>query len=384
MKLLWKIIIREHKIVLTDRRLYVVAILGPLLYTLLLGSTYLNKKVYDAPLMIVDQDNSQTSRSITQALDVSESFKVAGYLDSASKFTDAVQSDKAYACVCFPKDFEQDIKRGKQGRVAVLLDGSNMLIANGTYKAVASVIGTYSAGAQIIKLSMKGVPNVGLRAAILPIEAQYRVWFNPSWNYMNFLLLGLIGTILQQVTLLAVALGLAKEWENRTGSSLTDITRSPAMALTGKFLAYLTLMLPMCLISISMPFCVFGLVNIGSGWLIIGATALFTAVLCFAGIAVSGITRDSLYTTQLLMLVAVPSFILSGFTWPTFAMPKALQYLSFALPLSHYLIILRKVAVMGAGIEYIHKPILVLCVWLLIGITGAYVSVRKLLKQATV
>jgi ABC-2 type transport system permease protein len=202
-----------------------------------------------------------------------------------------------------------------------------------------------------------------------------------SMLYALVLLLGLIGTIMQQVTLLTVALGLSKEWEQKTSTSLREITHSPLMALAGKFLAYYTMMLPVCLISLAIPFKVFGALNTGSALLLAGITAFFLVLLCFAGIAISGLTRDSLYTTQMLMIVAVPSFILSGYTWPAFAMPKFLQYLSSALPLTHYLVMVRKITMMGCGITYFQKPLEALAVWTVVSILGAYAATTRLIRQ---
>ena len=342
----------------------------------------MQNKVYDVPMMVIDHDNSQISRSMTQALDSNEAFKLAGYLNSPEEFTDAVRAGKAYACVYFPENFERDIKRGKQARVAVMLDVTNILIGNVTYKAAATVIGTYSSGVQVQKLMMRGTPTSAVRPSIIPINAEYRAWFNPTWNYLNFLLLGLMGTIIQQVTLLTVALGLSKEWEKKTATSLLGLTHRPIVALTGKFLAYMVLMLPVALICLSVTFYHFGAPNTGGVGLVVGVTSLFVALLCLAGVAVSGLTRDSLYSTQLLMMVAVPSFILSGYTWPAFAMPTALQYISFALPLTHFLTIMRRVTLMGAPIRYLTMPLLTLGVWLIVAAVGAYLATWKLMKQA--
>jgi len=99
------------------------------------------------------------------------------------------------------------------------------------------------------------------------------------------------------------------------------------------------------------------------------------------GLLVSTICRDSLFATQVLMLIAVPSFLFSGFTWPQMSMSGWVLGLSNALPLTHFVLPLRQIIAQGADMEAVRSHLLWL--WTLAGICYAiaYPVVRLSLKR---
>lgn len=75
----------------------------------------------------------------------------------------------------------------------------------------------------------------------------------------------------------------------------------------------------------------------------IALLVMFTAAVTFLGILVSIAIPSQLKATEVLMVVATPSFILSGFTWPLSQMPGWIVSIANTIPLTHFLQALRKV-----------------------------------------
>ena len=64
---------------------------------------------------------------------------------------------------------------------------------------------------------------------------------------------------------------------------------------------------------------------------------IFVLSVSFIGILVSILVPNQLKATEILMVIATPSFILSGFTWPLSQMPQAIQVIANVIPLTHFL-----------------------------------------------
>lgn len=64
---------------------------------------------------------------------------------------------------------------------------------------------------------------------------------------------------------------------------------------------------------------------------------IFVLVVSFMGILVSILIPSQLKATEILMVIATPSFILSGFTWPLSQMPVWVQGIANVIPLTHFL-----------------------------------------------
>jgi ABC-2 type transport system permease protein len=82
--------------------------------------------------------------------------------------------------------------------------------------------------------------------------------------------------------------------------------------------------------------------------------------------AISIITQSAAQAIEISMLVAVPSFLISGWTWPCNSMPWLLRGLSEMLPLTHFLEAIRRIAYLGAGFDIIWPKLLILSLFAII------------------
>jgi ABC-2 type transport system permease protein len=162
-------------------------------------------------------------------------------------------------------------------------------------------------------------------------------FFNPASNYLLFLWPGMLGTIMQQVFLLVLALSFAKEFEDKTFSHLLRYSKNSWFLVLVKSIPYWAIGLALWMPLIWVFFGLFKVEMVSSFGTFFLVSFLFIMSLTFMGIATSILFRTQLKATEVLMIVAVPSFIISGQTWPLMAMPKIIQGLSNMLPLTHFL-----------------------------------------------
>lgn len=372
---------RELCSLASDPRLLLIVLVTPIAYTVLFGFLYMPKRILHIPTWVIDQDQSSLSRGIMMATANNETFKVIRVGGTVDEFRQATFDGTAYACIIIPPHFSEDLKRGKSVRLLTLIEGGNMIIANSVTKGAAEIGGTYSVGVQMKRLSMRGTPSMYAMPSSIPIESATRVWNNPTYNYMDFLFPGLIGTVVQQVTLLGVALAFAREREKKLLPSVLRISRSPLELLAAKGILYTFLNLLVAALSFVLVVKWFGVTLNGSAALFMLLLAIFVVALVAMGIVISAVAKDQLFATQILMLIAVPSFLLSGYTWPQIGMVKGILALSNILPLTHFVLPQRQIFMQGASFDMIRPHLLWLWVLTIVSYVLAYFVIAYAMRK---
>lgn len=377
-------IFRREVILLWQRQrfLLLLSIVTPLLYALFFCGLYSKHRIADIPITIVDQDHSRLSRQITTAILSSEVFRLGQYAASPDVFPTLAAAEQSQACFTFPRNFERDVFAGRSAKVAVWVNTSNIATANVSINGASEVIGAFAAGVTIRRLRMLGFG--GRNAALVqPAHDEYRVMYNPALNanYANFMLLGFVCVSIQLLTVLLGAESISREVEDGTAGELYAISPRTWPVILGKASVYLCIMLPTSLCSLIVSL-VGGQVPCKGDPLLVGLITLwFIVILLLTAIGVSALSREGLFSIQILAIIVMPSFLLSGFTWPTMAMPLPIQALSNAEPISHYLMVIRRISLMGGGVGSISAEVRALGIWTVFSLILAYVAVHKFLKD---
>jgi len=86
-----------------------------------------------------------------------------------------------------------------------------------------------------------------------------------------------------------------------------------------------------------------------------------------------------LQAMQMTLMFFLPNILLSGFLFPFAGMPNWAQYVGEALPLTHYLRIVRSVMLKGSSVTDLHYDTSALFVLMLIAMTIAVTRFRRTL-----
>ncbi|MDQ1909897.1 ABC transporter permease [Paenibacillus sp. GD4] len=365
------VIVEEWKNIVKDRRLFAILFLIPIAYTVMFGYIYVNHKVTEMNTVIFDADQSQLSRQIIQAFDQHETFKVVGEKDTEESVKQALSEGSAKVGIIIPAGLESKLKHGDTPPVLALVDGSNMLISNGATRGANEVISTFSAGVTMKKLQQQGLQDEQISSTLAAIPFRYRVMYNPTFNYSDFMIYGLIGAILQQVLLLGIALAVTRDKEQGTWDRFREWMHNPWRIAYAKSAPYLLIGLLNATIALLIALYWFHLPFHGAAVAMLLLVAGFTFAVLGIGYLVSLISGSQLASTQTAMLIAVPSFLLSGFTWPFEAMPSGLATAGKLLPLTYFLDGVRNVMVKGNDLTSVYRDCVVLG---LMGLVTYFVS----------
>lgn len=383
-KTLLKLCLREAKRILSDQRIFVLLIGGPFAYAFIFGGVYWNGRTTNVPIIIVDQDHSRLSRELTTALRSSDSLSIVGFANSPAELVAMARREQAYACVMFPLNFERDVLAGRAPRVAVVLDTSNVLISGVAYRAAREVLGTYQIGADRRVLEATGIPNGSVAVASRPIVMTGRQLFNPTSNYSYFLLIGLVCAASQSVIRMITGMSIGLD-------SYTALRRSVARDLPSLPWLFVTKVAGTCCLAIPVVFgavasvlAVFGMPHRGSLLLIYFALTLYVVIHVCMGYGYYGMCKSHILSTHLHLFMAVVLFFLSGFTWPYYAMPPAIQAIVHFVPIFHMNCIMRKVNLVGATAGWVLPHLLALAVWLVVAYAWGYAAFKNWCKAPDV
>ncbi len=372
---------KEFLHVMRDKVMFSIVFLAPIVFTLLFGFLYINGKVTQVPIMIFDQDQSETSRTLVRAFSDSEKFKIIGMIDSYDQLEKAVKTEKAYMGVVIPVDLQKKIKSGRSTEVAMVINGSNILIMNTVANAANQVVQTISAGVTMKIMQGYGISKDKAYQAVTAINFRTRIWYNPTLSYLNFMLLGLLAVIVQQLSMLGMALAFSKERENGTLSSLVFSRTSAREVVFGKLLLYFLLFAFDAVIVYWLGINFFNLPMRGNVFILMLLLVVFLLAVLSLGMLISLFCENMGQAIQFSMLVAVPSFLLSGYTWPTFSMPVQLQFLSKLLPLTYFLEATRSLVLMGSEWTIIQPQLKILVIFVLVLLPSSIYMVQRKLRH---
>lgn len=375
---------REFGLFWSNNILRLLFIGAPILYGVLLGYVYQKGKVTDLPIIVVDEDRSSLSHKAIEMFQDNEILDVVRIKPDSDRLHEEAIALEAACIVKFPKNFEKDVLTRQNPEVITIVNTGNVLTANYASGAIQLALGTLKAGTQMETLRKQGTPEALLASSYEPFKTSFIKKFNRGTNYMYFLWPGVLATVLQQVLLLALALSFASEYEKGTFTELTKKTSLLSM-IAVKIIPYLIMSFGIWLLYWAFTFWFRIPVNENLGALTLIA-GVFVLSVSFIGILVSIVIPNQLKATEVLMVVATPSFILSGFTWPLSQMPIWVQYVASGIPLTHFLKAFRILLVEGGSFAQTWPAIMGM-VW--IGVVCGLASVialyfkRKQVLQAS-
>jgi ABC-2 type transport system permease protein len=123
----------------------------------------------------------------------------------------------------------------------------------------------------------------------------------------------------------------------------------------------------------------FGVPMVGSLVLLSAAAILFIAANLSVGFTFSTLARNQLQAMQMAFFFFLPSILLSGFMFPFRGMPEWAQWLGEALPLTHFLRVLRGILLKGNGVAEIGPELWPIALFLLVAAGIALMRYRETL-----
>ena len=343
---------------LRDPRSLTITFIMPLIQLFLLGYAA-TSYVRNVPLAVLDRDRSAASRDLLSAYRAADYYRIDFDVTGEAELKQLIDSGQAGAGLIIPPGYGDKVAAGQTAQVAFVVDGSDPTIA-GTGLSAAQFIAQAKATSLLVQRAAQlGQGNV----ARSPIEIRTQVWYNPDLVSAYNMVPAMIGMILQFLTLQLTASAIVRERERGTMEQLAVTPLSAVELMIGKLTPFVLIAMIDAVEILVVGVLVFGVPINGSIWLLLALSALFLATTLGIGLFISTITKTQREAQMSSMLFTLPAIFLSGFFFPIAAMPKVLQYASYAIPLRYFLIVARSIVLKGVGADALWPEIRALAIF---------------------
>lgn len=336
----------EWKRIFSNRVLLLIFFGAPVVYGLLFIQMYKQGKITDIPVVVIDEDQTQLSAKMVDAINDNENLKVVKVQFETGDINAKMAAKEYVAVINIPLGFESDVLQKRYPEIIADINTANLVTANFASRALQTVLATMSAGIEIEALKRAGMDASTAAQRFEPFKVNYDRFYNPSGNYLDLMLPGIIGTIMQQVIFLALGLVFARDFEDGYFKKLVRISSSATYHIWLKSVPFIVLITMMWLV-VGSFYPLFHIDIPVFTWPMALLVTVFSLACMCVGMLFSLLIPNQLRATELLMVLATPSFLLSGFTWPLEAMPGWIRMLGNTLPLTQFLQGFRKLAVYG-------------------------------------
>jgi ABC-2 type transport system permease protein len=340
-----------------DPRSLGVALLLPFAL-LIINGVGIDFDLTDLPFALCDLDDSQASRSLREHLVEGGLFRLVATVPNAAEGERLIQDGDCLFLLVIPPHMDADLSAGKSVAVQVLLDGSD---AN-----TASTARNYLTGAlqaQSARLQAQALGRVGLNAQVVkpPLTVARKILYNPSMESRQFVVPGLIVTILVILGALLTSGTVVRERERGTFETLAASPVRAAEILIGKLFPYMVIGLVDVATAICAGALVFRVYVAGSVELLLACSLVFLVCALGFGLLISTVAgRQQVAMMAAIISTLLPAIMLSGFIFPIRNMPWLLRAISQVIPATHFLRITRPIYLKGVGLAVIWQPLAIL------------------------
>jgi len=333
---------KEFLHLVRDRRTLAFLLLIPSVLTVIFGYAIGSPKVTGIKTRVLDLDNGRIAAEYIEAINYSITFKPDvrenATESDVAQAEDALLRDEINAIVVLPRNLSDSVTQKGTGTVRAIVDASDTFTAPSVLRELASTTVQQNGFLAADLLRREGVvKNVedGLKLAE-PIELKAELRFNPELKSQNFVMPGVIGLILQLLTVIVMATSIARERERGTMEQLAVTPLTPAQIFIGKLVPYFLLALLDTVNVMLLARILFGVSLVGHYAVVAVLLVVFILGSLGVGQLISVVSRNQSQAIQLAVFFIMPAFVLSGAFTPIETQPENVRPIAYIFPLTYF------------------------------------------------
>jgi ABC transporter DrrB family efflux protein len=359
----WKELVQLRRDRLT---LGMMAVL-PLVQLMLFGYA-INTDVRHMPTVVYDQDGTPAARELARTLEATGTYRIVGDVRDYDEIDRALRSGLARVALVIAPGYASDLARGRTARLQLIVDGSDPQTVASATNSASGLVSARGRGITLARLR-----RLGPAFATDPIALETDTWYNPELKTAVYIVPGLVGVILTMTMVMLTSMAIARERERGTLEQLIVSPVRRVELIVGKILPYVVIGYVQMTLILAAGFFIFQVTLTGSLPLLYLLAFLFISANLALGLFFSTLAKTQQQAMQMSMFFLLPNILLSGFMFPYEAMPRPAQLLAQALPLTHFLRIVRGITLKGARLADIAPEV----IWLA-GLLAALIALSSL------
>lgn len=327
-------VIKETRHILRDKRTMLILFGMPIVMMLLFGFAITNDVKNVRSVVVTSQMDHLTQAAINR-LSASEYFTLVRNVATPKEAEYMIRSQQADLAIVFAKDFAS-----KKSGVQIIVDGSDPNMAQ-----------------QWTAYAMQVIANP--TTSLVNQKLLYNPQMKSAYNFVP----AIMGMLLLLICAMMTSVSIVREKERGTMEVLLVSPIRPLMIIVAKAVPYLLQAFLILLIILIMSATVLDVPLAGSiGWILL-VSVIYILLALSLGLLISSVAKTQFVALLVsAMVLLLPTVMLSGMMFPVESMPQILQYVSAIIPPRYYIDAMRKLMIMGVGIESVMRDVVVLCV----------------------
>lgn len=347
---LWALIQKEAREIMRNPYLLFLILVPPTVQLLILGGA-LDPQVRQLTLATVDHAQTVQSRDLVASLTSSGVFPKNVYLKNENQMLTELEHGDLNVGLVIPKNFSQELNRGAQADVQILVDGADAYTAGIARAYVLRNI--YQFKPEGVKVSTFEIPSavrnkVDKDAASSIIDPKMTILYNPDQESSWYFIPGILGACLTLTGTLVASATVLKERESGTMEQLLMTPAASWEILLAKIIPLLAFLVGDVILAIGAAQMIFHMPFRGSIPLFLLASALYAFVGIGMGMLLGSVCKSQRQAQLASFFINIPLILLSGTVVPLDTMPPVMQAISAFDPLRYYTFIARGVILKGA------------------------------------
>ena len=293
--------------------------------------------VKNVNVAVVDLDKSETSRRIISDMEASANLTLSLYAGMYEDALRAVEKGDADVILQIPAEYEKELVCGNPPAISLAANGVN---------ATKSQLGAQ----YLLQAVMKTLKTLDVEQGIaLPEEKVFvQNRYNPTLDYPVYMIPALMIILIIMICGFLPALNLVSEKEAGT---IEQINVSPVSRLTftlSKLIPYWIIGLLVLTLAMVIAWVAYGLVPVGSIWIIYVVTLLFSFVMSGLGVSIANCSSTMQQSMYVMFFFIIIFQLMSGLMTPIDSMPQWAQYITYVIPPRYFIEIMRSVYLKGS------------------------------------
>jgi ABC-2 type transport system permease protein len=382
--------LKEFLHVWRDKRILALILILPPFFTLLFGYAFEATELTGVNATIIDRDHTEQSAKLAEMLGKRKTFTWKTTKDTGAD-PDLLHLGVS-AALLIPKDWTSTLEAGSPMPLRLFLDGTDATSAEELEGRLREMFGDFQGLEDVQELtvkplleelppeiwdSLKAMPKenreklkVEFQKLVKPWQTDTSILYNPGLRFIDYVTPGIIGLILQLLTVTLMACTIAREREAGTLAQLIVTPLRRVEIVIGKVLPYLGISLFLIGVTISVAYFHFG-VHFRQPLMLALICLLFLLCSLGSGLLISAFCHTQTQAIQFAVFYLLPVFPLSGAFAPIERLPGSVRLVSDIFPLTHFCEAFRMASLRNADISFFAGDLLFLAIGSIVTCGGA-------------
>lgn len=347
MKQFKSFIIKEARHILRDKRTMLILFGMPVVMMLLFGFAISTDVRNVRTAVVLSHVNHQTHKMV-ERLGANEYFDILYKVDNSAAAEQLIRHQKADMAIVFDRN----------NAIQVITDGADPNMAQ-MYANYATMI---------------------LQSSDTSVMTQ-KLLFNPQMRSCYNFVPGIMGMLLMLICAMMTSISIVREKERGTMEVLLVSPIRPLMIIIAKAVPYLLLaFVILCTILLISKYLLLVPISGSLFWIFL-VSCIYIIVALSLGLLISTVAKTQLVALLAsAMMLLLPCILLSDMMFPVESMLDILQYISAIMPPRYYISAMRKLMIMGVGIDKVMHELMVLSLMAVVLLSAALLKFRSRLE----